>query len=94
MMAAPGRQTPTIPAMPQPALQSIAQEDRHVGGVQARQTLADGEQLHKLLIVYPMVLGDQAFAQVRYNPAEAGRTDDEELEENVEDCNFRPRRRH
>ena len=51
-------------------------------------------EFDKLLVVNPVVLGDQVFAQVRHHPAEAGGADDEELEEDVEDRGLGPGRGH
>jgi len=76
---------------PEPAFQPVAQKHRHISGVQAGQALADGEQLDKSLIVYPVVLCDQAFSQVRNNSAETGGTDNKELEEDIEDRYLRSR---
>ena len=89
MSTPPGKQTPTMPATgAHPALEAVAEQNRHVRCVQAWQALADGQELDELLVVYPVVLCDQSFAQVRHHSAEAGGADDEELPENIEDGSF------
>ena len=66
-----------------PAFQAVAQQNRHVGGIQAWKTLADRQEFYKFLVVNPMILGDQVLSQVRNYSAETGSSDEEELEKHV-----------
>jgi hypothetical protein len=84
MIKAPGRQTPTIAANER-TTQLVAHEDRHIGRVQTRQALTDGKHLDEFLVVDPMPLGYETAAKIWNHTAEAGGSDDQELEEYLAD---------
>jgi len=66
------------------AAESFADEDGHVGGVEAGEGLADGEHLDELFVVEPVEVGDERSAEIGDGAAEAGGADFEELHEDVE----------
>jgi hypothetical protein len=68
-----------------PTTQAVTDENGHVGGVQAREGLADGEQFNEGAVVEPSALGNEAVAEIGDDTAaETGGADDEEFRENLE----------
>jgi hypothetical protein len=60
-------------------VQAVADQDRHVGGVEPGQGLADRQQLDEGDVVQPAMAHDQAGAQVAdHAAAQAGGAHDQE----------------
>jgi hypothetical protein len=61
------------PAVPP---QAVAYQDRHVGCIQPRQSLADRQKFDEGLVIKPLMFGHKAVAKVgHHTPAEAGGPD-------------------
>jgi len=67
------------------AAQTVSYKDGHIGRVQPRQRLTNGEQLYEAFVVEPRTLTDQTISEISNHTAtKTGGADDQKFQKNLQ----------